>query len=372
MKITFVLPYAGLQGGVRVVAIYADHLHRRGHHVHIVSVPQTYSSRQIAKSLLLDRCLPRPQPSFFEGLAVQHRVLESVRPVTDADVPDADVVIATYYTTAGGVLGLSPSKGAKAIFIQNYEVPEGQSNPALDATWRMPMHKIVISKWLVAFSRERFGDVDVSHVPNGVDLVQFNAPPRNKSVRPTVGLLYNTNPMKGCDVSFAALRSVAAKLPGLRLVCFGAEKPSYRVPLPRFAEFHFQPAQQSLRDLYAQCDVWLCGSHVEGFHLPPIEAMACRCPVVSTRVGGPLDTIEEGINGHLVELKDSLALADRTLRVLTLPNASWVAMSQAAYQTAMAFSWDDATDLFEDALRHAIAKPFAACQRTPVGLAKET
>ena len=126
--------------------------------------------------------------------------------------------------------------------------------------------------------------------------------------------------------------------------------------LPSFAEFHYRPPQDKLRELYAQCDVWLCGSTREGFHLPPLEAMACRCPVVSTRVGGPEDIIEEGSNGHLVNPGDEDALANRLLRVLSLPPAEWRKMSDAAYATATRFTWDDATDLLEKALELAIER----------------
>lgn len=356
MKITFVLPYAGLQGGIRVIAIYAERLARRGHDVRVISTPQVITMRHTAKSLLLGRGLPKPEPSHFDGLDVPHRVLESVRPVTDDDVPDGDVVIATFYTTAYGVQSLSPRKGAKAIFIQNYEVPPGKANSALDATWRMPMHKILISKWLVDWARDKFGDTVISHVPNSVDMNQFHAPPRGRNAQPTVGLLYNTSPLKGVSVSLKALERVATVLPSLRVISFGAERPDFRLPLPSYAEFHHRPRQQQLRELYGQCDVWLCGSNVEGFHLPPLEAMACRCPVVSTRCGGPLDIIEEGVNGHLVNVNDDVALADRILRVLSLTDSEWKQISDAAHRTASRFTWDDATDLFEQALHRAIER----------------
>jgi glycosyltransferase involved in cell wall biosynthesis len=352
MRITFVLPYAGLQGGVRVVSIYADRLRKRGHRVTVISSPLQTRLRSRAKALALRlRGVPvNTESSYLEGLGLDHRVLDRPRDVTDADVPDADVVVATYYTTAYGVQRLSPAKGAKAIFIQNYEVPEGTINPRLDATWRMPMHKITISRWLVDLARSRFGDESVSHVPNSVDTRQFNALPRGKNRIPTVGLLYSTFALKGCRTSLDAVKRIAAALPELRVVSFGAERPDFRLPLPRFTQFHFRPAQDELRNLYALCDVWLCGSNVEGFHLPPLEAMACRCPVVSTRVGGPLDTIEEGVNGHLVDVKDSRALAERTLDILKAPEVDWRSMSDAAYRTATRFTWDDATDLFENAL----------------------
>ena len=350
MRITFVLPYAGLQGGIRVIAIYAERLARRGHNVRVISMPQVFTMRHTAKSLLLGRGWPKPEPSHFDGIDVPHRVLESARLVTDDDVPDGDVVIATFYTTAYGVRLLSPSKGAKAIFIQNYEVSPGKTNPILDATWRMPMHKIVISKWLVDWARDKFGDTAISHVPNSVDMEQFHSAPRNRNAQPTVGLLYSTSPLKGCNVSLKALERVAAALPSVRVVSFGAEQPDFRLPLPSYAEFHYRPPQHQLKDLYAQCDVWMCGSNIEGFHLPPLEAMACRCPVVSTRCGGPLDIVNEGVNGHLVNVKDDIALADKVLRVLTLSNSDWKDMSDAAHCTAAHFTWDDATDLFEQAL----------------------
>jgi glycosyltransferase involved in cell wall biosynthesis len=357
MRITFVLPYAGLQGGVRVIAIYADRLTKRGHQVVIVSTPLTVKLRSKIKSLILGRgWKTHAEPSYFEGLNLDHRVLDRERIVTDSDVPDADIVIATYYTTAYGVMDLPASKGAKAIFIQNYEVQEGKPNPKLDATWHMPMHKITISKWLVELAKERFGDSIVSHVPNSVDLNQFHSPPRKKGSIPTIGLLYSSFSLKGCVISLKALERVAAAMPNIRLISFGAEHPDFRLPLPSYAEFHHQPPQHKLRDFYVQCDVWLCGSNVEGFHLPPLEAMACRCPVVSTRVGGPMDIIEDGVNGYLVDVKDVEALADRVLHVLNLPEEEWLKMSDAAYATASSFTWDDATDLFEQALEFAIER----------------
>lgn len=356
MRINFVLPYAGLQGGVRVIATHAEHLIRRGHEVQVISQPQVFSIRHSLKSLLTGNGLPEPEPSYFSGRGIPHRVLETARPVRDDDLPDADVVIATYFTTAAGVQRLSESKGAKSIFIQNYEVPPGKSNAALDATWRMPMHKIVISQWLVDWARDKFGDYAVSHVPNSVDVAQFSAPPRSKNARPTVGLLYSSSPLKGLNTSVKALERIASVLPSVRVVAFGAEHPDIFRSLPNFVEFHYRPKQETLREIYAQCDVWMCGSNIEGFHLPPLEAMACRCPVVSTRCGGPLDIIEQGINGYLVNVKDDEALARWVLHVLTLGPEAWKSMSDAAYRTAHQFTWNDAADLFELALHRAVER----------------
>lgn len=358
MRVTFVLPYAGMAGGSRVLAIYADRLRRRGHQVTVVSIPQARRSfLGKVKSLVRGRGWPKEsEPSHFSGVSVPHQVLETARPVEDDDVPDADVVLATFWRTGPWVAALSPRKGAKAILLQGYETSPGREEPAIDAVWRLPLHKIVISKWLVELARDRFGDSNVHHVPNSVDMEQFHAPARGKQATPTVGMLYATLHLKGIDVSLVALERVRKHVGNLRVVAFGAERVSAELPLPEWVEFHYRPAQDEIRRLYGQCDVWLCGSRREGFHLPPLEAMACRCPVVSTRVGGPLDTVQEGVNGFLVNVEDSAGLADRLVRVLTLGEAEWSRMSETALATAIRYTWDDATDLLESALRDVIGE----------------
>ena len=42
--------------------------------------------------------------------------------MTDVDVPDGDLIIATWWETAEWVNALSPNKGAKVYFIQHHEI----------------------------------------------------------------------------------------------------------------------------------------------------------------------------------------------------------------------------------------------------------
>jgi glycosyltransferase involved in cell wall biosynthesis len=276
--------------------------------------------------------------------------------VRDADVPDADVVIATWWETAEWVAALSPSKGAKAYFIQHHEtLLAPQHKERVKATWHLPLHKITISQWLVDLARDEYKDSKVTWVPNSVDTKQFQAPPRSRNASLTVGVLYCDMAWKGCGISFAALARASKEVPGgVRLLTFGAIRPTSLMPLPEGAEFHLRPAQDQLKTLYARCDVWLCGSFGEGFHLPILEAMACRCPVVSTAVGGAVDSIQDGVNGYLVPVGDSEALGKRLVEVLTAPEATWQSMSEAAYKTATSYTWDDATVRFEQGLQLAI------------------
>src|SRR5687768_12385890 len=194
MKITLFVGRPDLGGGARVISIYAERLARRGHDVTVIARP-------LRKLTLKERLRlaikggERPaetvySPSYFDNKNFRFQLLDSYRPATAADVPDADVVIATWWETAEWVASFHPSKGAKAYFLQHHEVFVGQTE-RVEATWRLPMHKICVAQWLVDLARERFGDDTATLVPNSVDLEQFNAPPRGKQPAPTVGVMYS-------------------------------------------------------------------------------------------------------------------------------------------------------------------------------------
>jgi glycosyltransferase involved in cell wall biosynthesis len=361
MRITFVMAGGfNLSGGDRVISIYAERLQRRGHQV--TAVASAYpkpSLREHVRSLRHGKGLAKAHvygPSHFSNSPVPHKRLETYRPVVDTDVPDADVVISTWWETAEWVAKLSPKKGAKACFLQHYEAFEYTPKKRVDATWRLPLHKITISNWLVDLARDRFHDSNVSLIYNSVDTEQFHAPPRERNDAPVVGMLYHHAPWKGVPISLEALEQARREFPNLRVVTFGSSDVQPGLPLPSYAKHVTAPAQDSIKDIYAQCDVWLCGSQSEGFHLPPLEAMACRAPVVSTRVGGPIDIIKDGVNGYLSPVGDARSLGANLSKVLRLPKADWRKMSDAAYETATRYTWDDATDLFEAALLRTIER----------------
>jgi glycosyltransferase involved in cell wall biosynthesis len=359
MKITFVLPTLSLTGGIRVISIFAELLRKRGHSVFVISVPHPQPSmRQQVKSLLRGRgwiSPPENEPSFFDNLGVEHKITDHYRPVEDKDVPDADVVVATWWETAEWVAKLSPRKGAKAYFIQHHEVFDYLPQGRVEATWMLPMHKITISEWLVELARTKYGDDKVSLAPPTVDTKQFYASPRNKQSVPTVGLMYSTIYWKGTDIALKAFSLAAENIPNLRLVAFGTGAPSSELPLPANAEYVIQPDQDKIKDYYSKCDAWLLASRSEGFGLPIIEAMACRTPVISTPAGAAPEILSGG-TGILVRPEDPEEMAKAIERICQMPNSKWQAMSEAAYAKVNNYTWDDATAHFEAALKVAIDK----------------
>ena len=119
-------------------------------------------------------------------------------------------------------------------------------------------------------------------------------------------------------------------------------------PLPDWVEYHRAPPQAEIPRLYAQCDLWLFTSRHEGFGLPLLEAMACRTPVLATRAGAAPDLIT-GQNGQLLE-PSAEVFASQIERYAQMPPQEWRALSDAAFATAQAYSWDQSTDLLVDIL----------------------
>lgn len=356
MVITFILPDANLLGGTRVIAIYAERLRRKGHTVRVVSTPRrTPAWGRRVLSLLRGRGWPDGKalgPSHLDGLDIEHRVIDRWRPITDDDVPDADVVIATWWETAHWVFGLAPRKGAKAYFVQDYGAHEGQPLEKLAPTWCLSMHKIVISRFIQNLVAENAQDRDVSFVPNSVDTGQFNAPPRAKQLRSTVGTAYSERPQKGVETALEAVRLARRRIPHLEFIAFGSESTR---PLPDRTKFFASAPEDQLRNIYSRCDAWLFASRREGFGLPILEAMACRTPVIGTPAGAAPELLGEG-GGILVKPDDPSDMAAAIVRVARMPEAEWRNMSDAAYATATRYTWDDAAERFEAALHRALQK----------------
>jgi glycosyltransferase involved in cell wall biosynthesis len=360
VRIVFVLGQADMSGGVRTVATYARLLSLRGHQVTIVSTPPAAPRlRSRVKSLLLGRgwpAAPAPGPSHADAAGVAHIRVERSRPIVDGDVPDADVVIATWWETAEWVAALSPRKGVKVHFVQGHEADlPGQPEERVAATWRLPFHRIACSRWIVETARDRFGVDELVIVPNGVDLGLFTSEPRERQGVPTVGLVYSGAWIKGCDVAFAAVERARSAVPGLRLVCFGAASPHADARPPAGTELIVRPEQAEIPGLYARCDAWLWPSRREGFGLPILEAMACRTPVIAAPAGAAPEILASG-GGVLLPAADREAMAGAIHRIVTLRGPEWQRLSAEARAIAETYRWEDSAGRFEAALAAAVER----------------
>ncbi len=78
-------------------------------------------------------------------------------------------------------------------------------------------------------------------------------------------------------------------------------------------------SHSKIREIYENSDIMVLPSYAEGLPMSILEAIGEGLPVVSTRVGGIPEAIEDGRNGFLIEPGDVEALADRLRILMTSP-----------------------------------------------------
>ena len=136
-------------------------------------------------------------------------------------IPDADAVFATTWYTVRSVLDFPAAKGEKFYLIQAYETWMGPKE-MVDATWRSPLHKIVISKWLLELGKE-LGCKDLAYIPNAVNREKYRIGNPIEHRQGQVAMLFHAAKIKGAADGIEAVRIVREKYPHLRFVMFGTE-----------------------------------------------------------------------------------------------------------------------------------------------------
>lgn len=347
MRITFILPFASLAGGIRVITEYARELVARGHDVTVVSRPDTRDSglkRRLRIALGREAALPRRQPTpLLDFLGPRHVVSRARQGIAAHEVPDGDVVIATWWETAEWVAALPPAKGRKFYLIQGYEVSPERDADRIAATFATDLRKIAVSGYIRDAIRQNHAPKgEIAVLPNAVDTDHFAVPARGRNADLTVGVVYSRLAIKNIPLASRALELARARYPALKALAFGRGPVAEDVPLPDWVRYERAPAQDDMRDLYAACDAWLFPTEREGFGLPILEAMACRTPVLATDAGAAPDLID-GKNG-LILPHDPEAFAAAILRFADMADAEWRGWSDAAHATAQENRWSDATE----------------------------
>lgn len=145
MRITFVTPTVNMSGGIRVVAIYAELLSAMGHSS--ASYPHLLD-RQAAVGIAFlpgwvsPAIAPRNHRPTSTALPIHHHVFDRWRAVTSEDVPDADVVVATWWETAEWVSQFASRKGEKFYFIQGHELFPHLPHERVRATYSLPLKRL--------------------------------------------------------------------------------------------------------------------------------------------------------------------------------------------------------------------------------------
>jgi glycosyltransferase involved in cell wall biosynthesis len=341
LRITFLCPHVRIAGGVRAILGYADRLAARSHAVTVV-VPARRPWKTVWRRFA--GAGPDWMPRFRPRLAWTTRW-------SAADLPPGDAVVATAWQSARVVADAPAACGARFYLVQHYESLYHGAPAEVDASYRLPLAKIVISTWLRDILRDRFGErSEVIVTP--VDPTLFS--PAGVPDARRVLMLHHEYPWKGVADGLEALARVRARHPGLRVVGFGVKSP--RGPMP-YDEFHANLPQERLRHLYSGCGIYLCPSWDEGLGMPSMEAMACGAALCTYDNGGCREYARDGETALVARRRDVADLAAKLERLVEddVLRQTLARAGQAFVRSA--FDWDRAVSRLEGFLAAGAREP---------------
>lgn len=181
-----------------------------------------------------------------------------------------------------------------------------------------------------------FIDRDIILIPNGIDTEHFKPMERNELLAETLGISSQSNSLpvigfvgelrekKGLQTLLAAYTQ-ANKKQSLTLLIIGEIRKGNDQKF--FEEFLITHPNSKIivtghiphKDLpayYSLIDVFVHPSLRDGMPNAVLEALACGKTVITTPVGGMTDIIEDGKNGHFVNVNDVDGLSNKIIEAL--------------------------------------------------------
>lgn len=167
---------------------------------------------------------------------------------------------------------------------------------------------------------------------------RFKVPVADQSL--TLGLMHSDvdDQRKGLLSFLSPLQSLANREPGrIRVLAVGrsseqvAEYATANLPV---LTLPFLPDQEALAMAFNLCDVLLYPTRAENLSLTCLDALACGVPVISSRVGGQGEAIQDKVNGFLCEPDHPEQFIERLEQLIADPELTG-RLSLAARQTAV-------------------------------------
>ena len=182
---------------------------------------------------------------------------------------------------------------------------------------------------------------------NAVDVEEYMrrdvvSPWRDKTV---IGVVCALRPEKNLDTLVRAVGYLSRPDVVLVIVGSGPEEQRLRslaIDLSLGDSCHFEPATSDVVSWLSRIDIFVLPSRTEALSNSLMEAMACRCCVVASRVGGNPELIDDGENGLLFEAGSVENLAGKLETLLKNPDSLSEMAVAASAKMARSFTYSRA------------------------------
>jgi glycosyltransferase involved in cell wall biosynthesis len=334
-------------GGFRVIYEYANRLSLLGYSVHL-----TYP----LKTQFMKYRFPywiRVLMAYIEGFGTNKWfsfnpaiTMSYVPSIEDRYMPDADVVLVTWWATALEVGKLSDRKGKKINLIQGFEDWEGHKELLYSSYDMHGTVNVVVASYLKDMVSKYTNNRTVL-IANGIDSKKFHiSAPVEKRNRASVCMVYSLQKIKGSEYGVEALKIVKRRLPELEVRLFGI-CPAPK-GLPEWMSYQREPAD--LCGFYNNNAIFISNSLTEGFGLVSVEAMLCGCALACTDIAGHKEYAINGETALLAEPENPSDMAEKVIELIE-NGSKRIALALNGNSYAQQFSWDIAVEKMDTLIK---------------------
>jgi glycosyltransferase involved in cell wall biosynthesis len=338
MKISFILPGAGISGGTRVTVVAANLLLKRGHRVRILVRKGTICPRAIYR-YLRDNVIH----SAHSWLKDFNGYLEGFKEINECKFDKGEIIVGVGSYVLEEMVQLQSLSNPKVHYLHGIT----QWDPErMKRVLNLPIPKIAVASYLVPLVESNGRGEVLAVIPNGIDRSEYFMS-GNESEKDGVGTIYSSQTPKDPKTIIACIQKISDLRQEIPVRVFGTEGKPKQLAQTLYRRF---PSVEQARELYSKSLVWIIGSMWEGFSVPVLEAMACGAVPVATDCGGTRDIIVDGENGFLVKVGDVDQIVDRVMLLLSdkmLRNR----MRSKGEVTVDKFNWEKSIDQIEDVFK---------------------
>lgn len=339
-------------GGFKVMYEYANRLSELGYSIHITYPIQTkYMEYRLPY-------LVRKVLSYIEGFRTNkwfnfhdNITMSYVDKVCDKSMKDADVVIATWWTTVIAMGKLATSKGAKINLVQGYENWIGHEDE-LHSSYDIPSATNVVVASYLRDIVQKYTSNETVLIPNAIDSDVYNVINSidDRKSR-SICMLYSVQEIKGSEYGIKALKLLKKKYPDLTVELFGiCPSPEN---LPDWITFYRNP--KDLNALYNRNAIFLSNSLTEGMALTPMEAMFCGCACILTDIAGHSEYGLDNNTALLYSPQNIEQLAEK-IEYLLLNEQERIRIAKQGNSYIQQFSWNVAVDKMDKVIKKILNK----------------
>ncbi|MBI2464136.1 glycosyltransferase family 4 protein [Candidatus Peregrinibacteria bacterium] len=345
MKKILIIDPANFVGGAELFTIdLLHHLDPKQYEVHVLTNKHEAYLKQLEKTKASIHEFLIPRMKSFSFHAIRHffsvvRIIQNIIVQHEIDIVQSNSIRAHILATIACIGRKFNGRTVKLLWmLHDITFPRFFLKILI---WK-PQKIVVASEYVKNYYRrlipKRYRE-KFTIIPNGIDVqkiqtMHFTADLRKElnlghEVR-FVGMVGRIDWWKGHDFFIRAASKVVAKIPKTKFLIIGASSTHD----PKTMEFE-RDLKELANDLHLNRDVFFLGFRPNVFEIMReldvlvhasiieepfgrvvLEGMAVGTPVIASPLGGPCEIIENGVNGLLVDPRETEQLAKAICRIL--------------------------------------------------------